>query len=116
MSMKQIQTDVNMDKKFIKELIMKSLEMFNISIFNIILFGSRVRNNFTEDSDWDFLIIINNDITRNEKKEISHQIRKDLAAYDLLCDVLIKSKKEVIQLKKRVVSITKTAIEEGIQL
>jgi predicted nucleotidyltransferase len=114
--MKQILTNEKMDIKFIKELITKSLEMFNISIFKIILFGSRARKDFTEDSDWDFLIILNNAIARNEKKVISHQIRKDLAEYDVVCDVLLKTKQEVIQLKKRVVSTTKTAIEEGIQI
>jgi len=89
-----------MNIKFIKDLITKSLKKFDISIFKIILFGSRARKDFTEKSDWDFLIIFNNYITRDEKKVISHQIRKDLAEYHIICDVLIRTKEEVTQLSK----------------
>jgi predicted nucleotidyltransferase len=114
--MEQILSDEKMDIKLIKELIAKSLGMFHLSVFKIILFGSRARKDFTEDSDWDFLIIINNAITRNEKKAISHQIRKDLAEYHIACDIVIRTREEVTQLNKRVVSTTKTAIIEGIQI
>ena len=37
----------------------------------IILFGSRARNDFREDSDWDFLILTKLTVTRDLKNQIS---------------------------------------------
>jgi len=36
----------------------------------IILFGSRARGDYKEDSDWDFLIIVNEELNRKEKRAI----------------------------------------------
>jgi len=35
------------------------LEEIGVEYSNIILFGSRTRKNFEEESDWDFMIVIN---------------------------------------------------------
>jgi uncharacterized protein len=40
----------------------------------IFLFGSRARNDFRDDSDWDFLILTQSDITRDYKNKISDSL------------------------------------------
>ncbi|KJJ85158.1 Nucleotidyltransferase domain protein [Candidatus Omnitrophus magneticus] len=37
-------------------------------IYKIFLFGSRARGDFREDSDWDFMVLLNEEITFKEKK------------------------------------------------
>ncbi len=40
----------------------------------ILLFGSRARNNATENSDWDFLILTKLDVNRELKNKISDEL------------------------------------------
>ena len=100
----------------IKRVISSILQSFNFPNAKIVLFGSRARNDYNQDSDWDFLIIVPQDLTRNEKHEISYQIRRILAKKHIQCDIIIRSESEIESLKKRVNSVTKTALEEGVFL
>lgn len=100
----------------IKRVISTILQSCNFSNAKIILFGSKARNDFNQDSDWDLLIIVPQDLTRNEKLEISYQIRRSLAKKHIPCDIIIRSESELESFKKRVNSVTKTAIEEGVPL
>lgn len=40
----------------------------------ILLFGSRARNDYREDSDWDFLILTEKEVTRELKNKISDSL------------------------------------------
>ncbi len=51
--------------KLIKETILNIAKKYNIEIDKIILFGSRARGDFKEDSDWDILIVIKNKVNNN---------------------------------------------------
>jgi Nucleotidyltransferase domain. len=53
--------------KEIKRIIIDELEEENIKVHKIILFGSRARGDFKEDSDWDVLIIVEDGIERKKK-------------------------------------------------
>jgi len=54
----------------------------------VILFGSRARGDFREDSDWDFLILLEKeDITKAEKE----RIRERLYEIELEVDEVISS-------------------------
>ncbi len=44
--------------KLIKNTILQTAEKYGIKIDKIILFGSRARGDFSKDSDWDILVII----------------------------------------------------------
>jgi predicted nucleotidyltransferase len=104
------------DIKKIKEEILKSVNDMGIRIKNIILFGSRAKGIFKTDSDWDFLIILEKNVSREEKIEIAHIIRKKLAELYVPCDVLIKSEEEVEARKNIIGSVIKSAMKEGIPL
>ncbi len=100
----------------IKNAINEIFKEKGIKVTKIILFGSRARGEWDEASDWDLLIIVNKDLTRMEKIEISHLLRKRLAEELIPCDVLIKSESEVKKRQNVIGSIVKTALEEGINL
>ena len=95
---------------------MDTLSKLDVKVLKILLFGSRARCDFQEDSDWDLLIILKNQATRDEKNDISFQIRRSLAKKHIPCDIIIRSESEIESLKKRVNSVTKTVLEEGVPL
>ncbi len=72
----------------------------NIEYSKIMMFGSRVRNDFIDDSDWDFLIIMKNTLTINKKKDLWLLIYKKfhervpLASIDLILKDLETYEKE----------------------
>lgn len=100
----------------IKSIISDILQSFNFPNAKIVLFGSRARNDFNHDSDWDLLIILKQNISREDKIEISFQIGIALAKKDITSDIIIRSQAEVKKFMKRVNSVTKTALEEGVFL
>ncbi len=41
---------------------------------SIILYGSRARGNYSPESDWDFLILLNRNINDQIKTELRHRL------------------------------------------
>ena len=103
-------------KEKIKKIINQVFEEKGIKVKGIILFGSRARGDFKENSDWDLLIIVEKELLRDEIVEISHLIRRKLADEFIPSDVIIKSKEEVEERQKVIGSVIKSAMEEGISL
>ena len=102
--------------KDIKREILFSLGQIQTLVDEIILFGSRAREDFDAGSDWDFLIVLKKDVSREEKMEIAHRVRRRLAEIYIPCDVIIKSKGEVKKRKNAIGSVIKTALSEGVLL
>jgi len=103
-------------KEKIKKIINKVLEEKGIKVERIILFGSRARGDFKENSDWDLLIIVEEKLSRDERVEILHFIRRKLADEFIPSDVIIKSREEVEERQKVIGSVIKSDLEEGILL
>jgi predicted nucleotidyltransferase len=103
-------------KEKIKEIINKVFEEKGIKVEKIILFGSRARGDFREDSDCDLLIIVEEKLSRDKRVEISHLIRRKLADEFIPSDVIIRSREEVEERQKVIGSVIKSAMEEGILL
>jgi len=81
--------------KLIKETILNVAKEYNIEIDKIILFGSRARGDFREDSDWDILIVTKEKMDKEKLEDFSYEI--SLKLIDLLdkpVDILIISKDE----------------------
>ena len=108
--------DAKLIEGTIKNIVTETVEELGYSLDKIILFGSRAREDFDKNSDWDLLIVIKEDITRDEKLNLFSTISRRLAKCSIPCDLLIRSEREVDRLKTYFHSITKTAIEEGIVL
>jgi predicted nucleotidyltransferase len=81
-----------MDYKKTIELIKEFLIRNNYYIVNFFLFGSRASGNFDEDSDYDFLIVLKNEMSSIEKRNIRSSIRKFLIQQNALInmDLIIK--------------------------
>jgi len=103
-------------KKVLKGEIQNILKQRNIKLVNIILFGSRVRGDYQENSDWDLLFVVEENLPREEKVKIAHFIIRALAEHYIPCDVLIKSAEELEERKEVIGSIIRTAVREGISL
>ncbi len=82
----------------------------------VILFGSRARKDFTDESDYDILIITDTDIEVTQKRDFIAKIRKNLAIRKIPTDILIHSRNEIEMKKKITGHIVKQAIMEGITL
>ena len=82
----------------------------------IILFGSRAKGNFSEDSDYDFIIITEKNISVIEKRNFQAQIRKKLAEHKIPADIIIQNKSDV-KIKENIKGhIIRQAVKEGIEL
>ena len=82
----------------------------------IILFGSRARDDFSEGSDYDILIIVQKSLAIEEKMRLLARLRKELAKKGIDADIIIKSNDEVEYYKDKIGSVVKTALKEGVAL
>ncbi|TAL67622.1 MAG: nucleotidyltransferase domain-containing protein [Bacteroidetes bacterium] len=95
---------------FFSEAIRKRL---NKNLKSIILFGSRARGDYTEDSDYDFAIILNDKTTKsiNDIRRIEVDF---LNRYDELTSSLIYDEKEWMRRLKMPIGIN--IMREGVHL
>jgi predicted nucleotidyltransferase len=97
-----------------KKVISEEVEKAGFNLVKIILFGSRVRGDYTEESDWDFLVILDRDITFSELKKLTGRIQLRLAAFNLPNDLILRGLNQFNQSKKVVGNISYYADKEGI--
>jgi len=98
------------------DIIKEELEKRGIEVKKVILFGSRARGNAKPDSDWDFLIVVDKDMTPREKREIASNIRLRLVYSEILADILIISEGQFNERLNDIGYITYYAVKEGIEL
>jgi len=103
--------DENLKK--IKEVILNVAKEMNIEIDKIILFGSRARGDYREDSDYDILIVTKEKLDRERLINFFGKIKMRLAKFRIPNDIIIKSLNEIENEKELKYSITSIAIEEG---
>jgi uncharacterized protein len=103
-------------KEKIKKIISQVFEEKGIKVERIILFGSRARGDFRENSDWDLLIIVSNELDLEDKRKISKEIRIKLAEICIPCDVLIKSASEIEYYSNFIGTTTREALKEGVEI
>lgn len=103
--------DQNIALKIIKESIIELLPESSV-----LLFGSRARQDHSDDSDYDLMIITREDHDMQQIQFFKSAIRKKLAHNHIPADIIIQSKEEV-KLKKKITGhIVRQAIREGISL
>jgi len=107
---------MDVDNKTIKEQIMKSLDEMGISFESIILFGSRARGDYNEDSDYDILIVTEETFPFKEKIRISEAVRDRVVKLHIPSDIIIRSHEEVDYFRDKINSVVRDAIQEGIVL
>jgi len=99
--------------KMIKETIEKVLRQYDVKPLKIILFGSRARGNYKEDSDWDCFVIVE-ELDREKKREIIARIRMELASLKIPNDIIIQSSATFEKRKNDVGYLSYYVLKEGV--
>ncbi|MEW6202318.1 MAG: nucleotidyltransferase domain-containing protein [bacterium] len=97
-------------------IIKDELQKRRIKVEKIILFGSRARGDFAEDSDWDFLVIVDKELSFLEKREILSDIYRNLAKLKDSYEVILKSEASFEKVKNYVGIVSYDADKEGVLL
>ncbi len=100
-----------MDSK-VKKIILQVMKKYEYQ--SIILFGSRARQDYQEQSDYDLLIIMKNNIEIQDLRKIQMEIRKELALNDIDADVLVKTQIMVDNYKNKKGNVIYNAMKEGV--
>lgn len=99
-----------------KKIITEEVEKEGFKVIKIILFGSRAKENYTEESDWDFLAILDKDITFSELKKLTGRIQLRLAELNLPNDLILRGLDQFNHSKKVVGNISYYANKEGLAI
>lgn len=99
-----------------KKVIIEEIEKYGFKVIEIILFGSRARGDYKENSDWDFYVIVDQEIDFKIKKNIIGTIQMNLAEYYIFCDILINSLKRYNVLKNEMSTVSYISNKEGLRI
>ncbi len=104
-------------KKEILEKLKSILNELNIKYSKILLFGSRARGDFREESDWDFLIVLEKPVDAKTKKELWFDIYKKLHEFYpfISFDIVLKDVESFEKEKTIVNTISNEVYLEGIE-
>ena len=80
----------------------------------IILFGSRARKVFDNQSDYDILVVVKQNLRIKEKRQYESVIRKKLNFIPL--DIIIKTEEEIAYFLDKIGSVTREAMKYGVNL
>jgi predicted nucleotidyltransferase len=82
----------------------------------VLLFGSRARNTNQEQSDYDIIIVINQEWTPNQKMPYRTAIREKLSKFHIYADVLVQSENEIKVKSKLIGHVIRSAMKDAIAL
>lgn len=99
-----------------KQIITEEVQKNGALPVKILLFGSRVRKDFRPDSDWDFYVVLDKDLSFAERREMASCIRWRLAQAGIICDVVIQAEKTVRQRQGNTGYLTYYALKEGVEI
>ena len=83
---------MNKNLEIAKTIINEEVEKAGYKVDRIFLFGSRARGDYKEGSDWDFFVLIDKDIFKEDLKIILRNIRRRMAINNISNDIVVKSK------------------------
>jgi len=102
----------------IKNIIQKVFTRKGLILYSIFLFGSRARGDFREESDFDILIITEDELPQKERRNLAGEILTALheEIKSISFDVLVKSRKNFEEEKDIVNTISNEVFLEGTKL
>ncbi|GFO97534.1 hypothetical protein ig2599ANME_1738 [groundwater metagenome] len=105
------------DQKEILEKLKGILNEMNLKYSKILLFGSRARGDFREESDWDFLIVLKKPLDARTKKELWFDIYKKLHEFYpfISFDIVLKDAESFEEEKTIANTISNEVYLEGIE-
>ena len=102
--------------KKIKEIILSIARKHGIEVDRVILFGSRARGDYTEDSDWDVLVVTKEEIDCKRKVDFIVKLKILFARLNIPNDIIVKSREELDEEKNYAFAISSFALKEGISI
>lgn len=89
----------------------------NVEYSRILMFGSRARGDFNEDSDWDFMIIVKEPLDTKTRKELWFNIYKKMHIYFpfISFDIILKDAESFEEEKNIVNTISNEVYLEGVE-
>lgn len=110
--------EYNNEVQQLKKIITKCLKDYEIKVKTIILFGSRGRGEFGEDSDWDILIVVDKNLIPSEKRKVWSKVSEGLHKHFPFFpfDIIIKSSEDFEKEKVVVNTISNEAYLEGVKI
>ncbi len=100
----------------IKEVILSTAEKHGIEVDKIILFGSRARGDYKEESDWDILIVTKEKISNEKKVALIVKLKIIFAKLNIPNDIIVKSSDELDEEKRYSYTISSVALNEGVSI
>jgi len=98
----------------IKQVILEVAEKEGAEVLQIILFGSRARGEACPDSDWDVLVVVEGEMSREEKLKLAGKVRFRLR--EIPIDVIVRTKEELKKYENFYGTVTREALKEGMAL
>jgi len=99
-----------------KTIITEELEKAGCHVLRVIFFGSRARGDFRPDSDWDFFVIVDRDISDAKHRTISSDIRLRFVQAGFFGDVFIHSEDMVQKRKNNTGFLDYYVLKEGVEI
>lgn len=99
-----------------KRVIEEVMRRHGVGVVKVFLFGSRARGNFGEDSNWDFLVVVDRELGFNEKWDIVDEIKRRLAKLSIPNDIIVRSEQELSETSKLPGTISFAVAREGVPL
>jgi len=78
----------------ITEILREECRRQSYTMKKLLLFGSRATGNEKPDSDWDFLIVIEEALTRNARMSLWLPMDTSLSSLGIAADIIIKSESD----------------------
>lgn len=97
----------------IRDIVMEVARREGIKVKRVILFGSRARGDYREDSDWDILIIVGGSPDRKTLRRLQYHVYKRLVQNGVYCDVIVVGEEYYSKYKNVVGSVAYYAHLEG---
>ena len=107
---------LNKNLEIAKTIINEEVEKAGYKVDRIFLFGSRARGDYKEGSDWDFFVLIDKDIFKEDLKIILRNIRRRMAINNISNDIVVKSKQTYKNQINDAVFLSYYVNKEGVSL
>ncbi len=73
----------------IKSVVLDEARRGGVEVKDVILFGSRARGDYREDSDWDVLIVVDDSTGKEGVGRLRFRVYRRLAGMKIYCDVVV---------------------------
>ena len=100
----------------IKRTILKVAGKYGVKVEKIILFGSRARGDYREDSDWDVLIVTERKLDKKTEDDFWLETKSELVFSGIIPEIIIASRDEVERYRNLWGFVYHHALTEGVTL